>query len=139
MKRTLSSQAPLGLPRRHIGAALIVLVAGLVACASPTSTTHPVVPQPRIELQPERLELAPGGEARLVARHLGGEAILFHVDWKVAEGEAGGRLEPSPARGDDGSYSARYVAPASEGVFHVVAHLREYPAAEARVEIRVRR
>lgn len=134
MKQSLISQR-----RRRIAAALIPLIAGLAACAAPTPpAARPVVPQPRLELQPAQLQLAPGGEARLVARPQGGEAILFHVDWQLAEGEAG-RLEPGEARADDGSYAARYVAPAKEGVFHVVARLREYPAVEARAEIRVQR
>ncbi|MDG0832127.1 hypothetical protein [Roseateles saccharophilus] len=126
-------------PRRHVAAALLALIAGLAACAVPVPAARPVVPQPRLELQPAQLLLAPGGEVRLAARPQGGEAILFHVDWQVAEGQAGGRLEPVEARAEDGSYAARYVAPPTEGVFHVVARLREYPAAEAHVEIRVRR
>jgi hypothetical protein len=135
MRQSLISQG-----RRCIAAALLPLIAGLAACAAPTPPAiRPVVPQPRLELQATRLQLAPGAEARLVARPQGGEAILFHVDWQLAEGEAGGRLEPGDARTDDGSYAARYVAPAREGVFHVVARLREYPAVEARVEIRVQR
>jgi len=125
--------------RRRVAGALALVIAGLVACASSTLVAAPVVPQPRLELLPEQLQLAPGAEARLLARPQGGEAILFHVDWQVVEGEAGGRLETSEARDEDGRYVARYLAPASEGVFHVVARLREYPSAEARVTIRVRR
>jgi len=135
MKQSFISQR-----RRRIAAMLVPLIASLVACAAPTPpAARPSVPQPRLELQPTQLQLAPGGDARLVARPQGGEAILFHVDWQLAEGEAGGRLEPGEARADDGSYAARYVAPAREGVFHVVARLREYPSVEARAEIRVRR
>ena len=125
--------------RRSVAGALAMVIAGLAACASPTRVAAPVVPQPRLELLPGQLQLAPGAEALLAARPGGGEAMLFHVDWQVVEGEAGGRLEASESRDEDGRYLARYTAPAAEGVFHVVARLREYPAAEARVEIRVRR
>lgn len=126
--------------RRRIAAALVPLIASLVACAAPAQpAARPVVPQPRLELQPTQLQLTPGAEARLVARPQGGEAILFHVDWQLTEGEAGGRLEAGEARADDGSYVARYVAPAKDGVFHIVVRLRESPAVEARVEIRVQR
>lgn len=134
LKETSTSQR-----RRRVAAALAMVIAGLVGCASSPLVAAPIVPQPRLELLPEQLQLLPGEAAKLKARPQGGEAILFHVDWQVVEGQSGGRLETSEARDEEGRYVARYVAPASEGVFHVVARLREYPAAEARVEIRVRR
>lgn len=136
MQRTSTSRV---IGRRQLVAGLISLLAGLGACAAPPAASRPTVPQPGLDLSPAQLVLAPGEPARLVAHPRGGEAILFHVDWQLIEGTGAGRLEASDRREDDGGYAARYVAPPGEGVFHVVARLREYPAVEARAEIRVRR
>ena len=109
---------------------------GLGACAQPA---RPTVPTPRLLLSPAQLQLAPGEVATLVAQPQGGEAILFHVDWAVVEGPAGGRLDAPDTRADDGSYSARYRAPATgAGPFHIKARLREFPAAEASVEVQIK-
>ena len=109
---------------------------GLSACAQPA---RPTVPTPRLVLDPAQLQLAPGEVATLVARPQGGEAMLFHVDWVIVEGPAGGRLDALDTRADDGSYSARYRAPATgAGPFHVKARLREFPAAEASVAVQIK-
>jgi hypothetical protein len=112
---------------------------GLAACAQPAPPVRPTVPTPRLVLSPARLQLAPGEVATLVARPQGGEAILFHVDWVLVEGPAGGRLDAPDTRADDGSYSARYRAPATgAGPFHVKAWLREFPAAQASAEVQIK-
>ena len=100
---------------------------------------RPRVPQPRVELEPGAIEVAPGSRVQFTARASGGEAILFSVDWSIREGPAGGTIEPSHRRKDDGSYAAVYQAPqAGSGPFHVVVTLREFPAAVAEASVQVR-
>jgi hypothetical protein len=100
---------------------------------------RPRVPQPRVELAPSAIEVAPGSRVQFTARASGGEAILFSVNWSIREGAAGGTIEPARRREDDGSYTAVYQAPTvGSGPFHVIATLREFPAAVAEASVRVR-
>jgi hypothetical protein len=100
---------------------------------------RPRVPQPRLELSPTAIEVAPGSRVQFIARASGGEAILFSVDWSIREGTAGGTIVPARKRGDDGSYRAEYRAPmVGSGPFHVIARLREFPAAVAQASVQVR-
>jgi hypothetical protein len=97
------------------------------------------VPQPRVELAPGLVEVAPGSRVQFTARASGGEAILFSVQWSIREGTAGGTIEPAHRREDDGSYRAVYQAPmVGSGPFHVIATLHEFPAAAAEASVRVR-
>ena len=76
---------------------------------------------------------------QFIARASGGEAILFSVNWSIREGAAGGTILPAPKRQDDGSYAAVYQAPkVGSGPFHVIATLREFPAAVAQASVQVR-
>ena len=100
---------------------------------------RPRVPQARVELAPGAIEVAPGSRVQFTARASGGEAILFSVDWSIREGAAGGTIVPARKREDDGSYTAVYQAPTvGSGPFHVIATLREFPAAVAEASVRVR-
>jgi hypothetical protein len=100
---------------------------------------RPRVPQPRLELAPAAIEVAPGSRVQFIARASGGEAILFSVKWSIREGTAGGTIVPAHKRQDDGSYTAVYQAPtAGSGPFHVIATLHEFPAAAAEASVRVR-
>jgi len=100
---------------------------------------RPRVPQPHVELAPGAIEVAPGSRVQFAARVSGGEAILFSVNWSIREGTAGGTIEPARTRQDDGSYTAVYQAPTvGIGPFHVIATLREFPAAVAEASVRVR-
>lgn len=127
-------------------AALLPLGAGVADEYQPPGSVpgsgpprRPKVPQPRVELVPNAIEVAPGSRVRFTARASGGEAILFSVNWSIREGAAGGTIEPARKREDDGSYTAVYQAPAAgNGPFHVVATLREFPAAVAEASVRLR-
>jgi hypothetical protein len=100
---------------------------------------RPRVAQPRLELSPTAVEVAPGSRLHFVARASGGEAILFSVNWSIREGAAGGTIVPASKRQDDGSYTAEYQAPVvGTGPFHVIATLREFPAAVAEASVQVR-
>jgi hypothetical protein len=107
--------------------------------AGPGLARRPRVPQPRLELSPAAIEVAPGSRVQFVARASGGEAILFSVDWSIREGTAGGTIVPAPKRDNDGGYRAEYRAPmAGGGPFHVIATLRQFPAAVAQASVQVR-
>jgi len=100
---------------------------------------RPRVPQPRLELAPTAIEVAPGSRVQFIARASGGEAILFSVNWSIREGTAGGTIVPALKRQDDGSYTAEYQAPkVGSGPFHVVVTLREFPSAMAEASVQVR-
>ena len=100
---------------------------------------RPRVAQPRIELSPTAIEVAPASRVQFIARASGGEAILFSVKWSIREGAAGGTIVPAHKRQDDGSYTAEYQAPVvGSGPFHVIATLREFPAAVAEASVKVR-
>jgi len=100
---------------------------------------RPRVLQPRLELSPAAIEVAAGSRVQFVARASGGEAILFSVDWSIREGKAGGTIVPARKRQDDGGYTAVYQAPTvGSGPFHVIATLREFPAAVAEASVQVR-
>jgi hypothetical protein len=100
---------------------------------------RPRVPQPRVELAPSSIEVAPGSRVQFTARASGGEAILLSVNWSIREGAAGGTLVPARKRQDDGSYTAVYQAPTvGSGPFHVIATLREFPSAVAEASVQVR-
>ena len=100
---------------------------------------RPRVAQPRIELAPAAIEVAPGSRVQFTARASGGEAILFSVDWSIREGAAGGTIVPARKRQADGSCTAVYQAPTvGSGPFHVIAILREFPAAVAEASVHVR-
>jgi hypothetical protein len=119
---------------------LIALVAlGLSACvdAQPAGNRLVVRP-PTLKLDAASLQVAPGGTVTIKAEPGGGEAILFHVDWQLAEGERAGRIEATDKRDDNGAYAAVYKAPATAGgPWHLNATLREIPSVRATVEIRV--
>jgi hypothetical protein len=105
----------------------------------PGPPRRPRVPQPRLELSPTAIEVVPGSRVQFIARASGGEAILFSVDWSIREGTAGGTIVPARKREDDGSYTAEYRAPmVGSGPFHVIATLREFPAAVAEASVQVR-
>ena len=105
----------------------------------PGQPRRPRVAQPRIELAPAAIEVAPGSSVQFVARCSGGEAMLFSVNWSIREGAGGGTIVPARKRRDDGSYTAEYHAPTvGSGPFHVVATLREFPAAAAEASVQVR-
>jgi hypothetical protein len=104
----------------------------------PAPPRRPRVPQPRLELSPKSIEVAPGSRVKFIARASGGEAMLFSVKWSIREGAAGGTIVPARKREDDGSYTAEYRAPVTGGgPFHVIASLREYPAAVAEASVQV--
>jgi hypothetical protein len=106
---------------------------------APAPPRRPRVLQPRLELSPTAVEVAPGSRAQFIARASGGEAILFSVDWSIREGTAGGTIVPAHKRQDDGSYRAEYRAPmVGSGPFHVIATLRQFPAAVAEASVQVR-
>ncbi len=95
--------------------------------------------QPRLELSPSAIEVAPGSRVQFIARAFGGEAILFSVDWSIREGASGGRILPAPKRQKEGSCTAVYRAPTlGSGPFHVIAALREFPAVVAEASVQVR-
>jgi hypothetical protein len=90
------------------------------------------VAPPFITLSPQSAELPHGGSVVLTARPQGGEAMLFSVDWKIEEGAAGGAISGAASRKSDGTFEMTYTAPAiGTGPFHVVAAIRQYPAASA--------
>jgi hypothetical protein len=125
-------------------AALLPLRAAVADGNQPpeSGARRPRVLQPRLELSPAAIEVAPGSRVQFIARASGGEAILFSVDWSIREGTAGGTIVPARKREDDGSYRADYRAPlVGGGPFHVIATLREFPAAaaEARVQVQAPR
>jgi hypothetical protein len=95
------------------------------------------VAPPSIEMMASQVDVSRGASVVLTARTHGGEAMLFSVDWKVAEGAGGGRVAAGP-RHDDGSYGATYTAPAASGTYYVTATIHEFPSAKATTEIRVR-
>ena len=75
----------------------------------------------------------------MIIHHLPLEAILFSVNWSIREGAAGGTILPAPKRQADGGYTAVYQAPmVGNGPFHVIATLREFPAAVAEASVQVR-
>jgi hypothetical protein len=105
----------------------------------PAPPQRPRVPEPRLTVEPTVIEVAPGSRVQFIARASGGEAILFSLDWSIREGAAGGTILPAPKRQDDGSYTAVYQAPTvGSGPFHVIATLREFPAAVAEASVQVR-
>src|SRR5215470_4079480 len=57
---------------------------------APGPPRRPRVPQPRVELAPGAIEVAPGSRVQFTARASGGEAILFSINWAIREGRAGG-------------------------------------------------
>jgi len=126
--------------------ALLPLRIGVAAESQPPESEagsrlprRPRVMQPRLELSPAAIEVAPGSRVQFIARASGGEAILFSVDWSIREGAAGGTILPAPKRQDDGSYTAVYQAPTvGSGPFHVIATLREFPTAVAEASVQVR-
>ncbi len=127
-----------------IGALVCAAAMMCVTACAPTSTAQPAgvkrsnnVTPPVITLTPATLTLQSGASTTLTARVIGGEAMLFAVDWKIVEGTAGGTITTDNKRGDDGSYTATYTAPSSSGMFHVVATIREYPASTASLSIQV--
>jgi hypothetical protein len=117
-----------------------LLLAGCAASAPaqepPTAARRSNVAPPSIAMSTRELQVAPGSRVMLTARTGGGEAMLFTVDWKVVEGDAGGRVEPG-RRNSDGSYEAAYTAPAVGGTYHVTATIREFPSATATTVVRV--
>jgi hypothetical protein len=126
--------------------ALLSLMAGVAAEyqqpgsePGPGPPLRPRVRQPRLELAPTAIEVAPGSRVQFVARASGGEAILFSVKWSIREGATGGTIVPARKRQADGSYTAVYQAPAViSGPFHVIATLREFPAAVAEASVQIR-
>ena len=105
----------------------------------PAPPQRPRVPEPRLALAPTAIEVAPGSRVQFIARVSGGEAILFSVNWSIREGATGGTIVPAPKRQADGGYTAVYQAPrVGSGPFHVIATLREFPAAVAEASIQVR-
>ena len=126
--------------------ALLPLRAGVAAEYQPPGSEpgpapprRPRVAQPRIELAPAAIEVAPGSRVQFIARASGGEAILLSVNWSIREGTAGGTIVPASKRQADGSCTAEYQAPTvGSGPFHVIATLREFPAAVAEASVQVR-
>jgi hypothetical protein len=126
--------------------ALLPLRAGVAVESQPPGSEpgpglprRPRVAQPRIELAPTAIEVAPGSRVQFVARASGGEAILFSVNWSIREGRVGGTIVPARKRQADGGYTAVYQAPTvGSGPFHVIATLHEFPAAVAEASVRVR-
>jgi hypothetical protein len=95
-------------------------------------------PKPAVQVFPDSVVTPLGGQVKLTARPTGGEAILFSVDWSVAEGTQGGYIE-SGSRNKQGELEAIYFAPRSgSGPFHIVAKLHEYPAATAEVVVEIK-
>ena len=126
--------------------ARIASIAGallLAGCASSSPAQEPPaarrsnVTPPSIAVSTREASVATGARIALAAQTRGGEAMLFTVDWKVDEGPAGGTVEAGP-RSAGGQYAATYTAPSSPGTYHVTATIREFPAANATIEIRVR-
>ncbi|TLZ45670.1 MAG: hypothetical protein E6K21_18305, partial [Gammaproteobacteria bacterium] len=85
--------------------ALLPLRIGVAAESQPPESEagsgmprRPRVLQPRLELSPAAIEVAPGSRVQFIARASGGEAILFSVDWSIREGAAGGTILPAPKR-----------------------------------------
>jgi hypothetical protein len=106
---------------------------------APALPQRPRVPEPRLALAPTAIEVAPRSRVQFIARVTGGEAILFSVNWSIREGAAGGTILPAPKRQADGGYTAVYQAPmVGNGPFHVIATLREFPAAVAEASVQVR-
>ena len=114
----------------------------LVGCASgppvaaQTAARRSNVAPPSISVAALPSAVMPLSRSTLTAATQGGEAMLFTVDWRVAEGDAGGKVE-SARRVGPGSYEATYVAPQSPGTYHVIATIREFPAATTSIEVRV--
>jgi hypothetical protein len=94
-----------------------------------------VVP-PSISMAVGEAIAGPRSSIVLTARTQGGEAMLFTVDWKVAEGEAGGSVKPR-GRNASGAYEAEYTAPSTPGTYHVIATIHEFPSATATTAVRV--
>ena len=102
---------------------------------SPPARQSNVV-KPSIEMTTRDVVVARGSRTLLKAQVRGGEAMLFTVDWHIAEGAAGGSVKPA-RRNDDGSYEAEYTAPQAPGLYQVTATIREFPAAVVTAAIRV--
>lgn len=129
---------------RHAVALGLALALALLGCtAVPTSLAQPGarrgnVVLPSLALSPASVALTSGQRVVFTARPAGGEAMLFSVDWVVQEGDAGGTVTGGDKRQSDGSFAVTYLAPAvGGGPFHLVASIREFPAARAMATIQL--
>lgn len=113
--------------------AVLALVGCLsAACSSPASSAStPGTPGPTgpsgssvvVQVSPTTARAAPGGSVPFTATVSGTTNAL--VSWTVREGAAGGAVDAA----------GLYVAPASTGIFHVVATSRADTAASATAEV----
>ena len=89
-----------------------------------------------IAVTPAKATVAPGASATFSAIPDGGEAIRLPLDWRIAEGAAGGAFTlVRQAMG--GAATVRYTAPAGGGPYHLVASLRRAPDVQAVATITV--
>lgn len=90
-----------------------------------------------IAVTPAAASVAPGASVTFTAVPDGGEAIRLPVDWRIAEGAAGGTITLVKEE-MGGAASVSYTAPAAGGgPYHLVASLRRAPNVQAIVTITV--